>query len=232
MWISAPCGPGSGAPRQGNSTCRRSSSARSSSRGSPCSWRRRSGWARRSTSSEYARPRARRTLKPILETLAGIPSVVIGFFALTLDQSRPSCRAVRRDEHVHDDGRGDRRGDPRRSRSSRRWPRTRCTRCRAPSVRRPTGSAHAGGPYDSAWFPGRDLRDRGGADPRRLPGARRDDGGRDRRGSHREREPHAGPSRAEPNDHSGDRVARDRVGSGEDDWIRPERLRGALPRRA
>jgi phosphate transport system permease protein len=34
--------------------------------------------------SEYARPRARRTLKPILETLAGIPSVVIGFFALTL----------------------------------------------------------------------------------------------------------------------------------------------------
>ena len=31
--------------------------------------------------SEYARPRARRLLKPILETLAGIPSVVIGFFA-------------------------------------------------------------------------------------------------------------------------------------------------------
>ena len=34
--------------------------------------------------SEYARPRARRTLKPVLETLAGIPSVVIGFFALTV----------------------------------------------------------------------------------------------------------------------------------------------------
>jgi phosphate transport system permease protein len=34
--------------------------------------------------SEYARPRARRILKPILETLAGIPSVVIGFFALTV----------------------------------------------------------------------------------------------------------------------------------------------------
>ena len=33
--------------------------------------------------SEYARPRVRRWLKPILETLAGIPSVVIGFFALT-----------------------------------------------------------------------------------------------------------------------------------------------------
>jgi phosphate transport system permease protein len=32
--------------------------------------------------SEYATPRARRILKPILETLAGIPSVVMGFFAL------------------------------------------------------------------------------------------------------------------------------------------------------
>jgi phosphate transport system permease protein len=34
--------------------------------------------------SEYARPRARRILKPILETLAGIPSVVLGFFALNV----------------------------------------------------------------------------------------------------------------------------------------------------
>jgi phosphate transport system permease protein len=33
--------------------------------------------------SEYARPRARRILKPILEVLAGVPSVVLGFFALT-----------------------------------------------------------------------------------------------------------------------------------------------------
>lgn len=33
--------------------------------------------------SEYANPRTRRLLKPILEVLAGIPSVVIGFFALT-----------------------------------------------------------------------------------------------------------------------------------------------------
>jgi len=32
--------------------------------------------------SEYARPGLRRTLKPILEILAGIPSVVLGFFAL------------------------------------------------------------------------------------------------------------------------------------------------------
>jgi len=33
--------------------------------------------------SEYASPRVRRTVKPILEILAGVPSVVLGFFALT-----------------------------------------------------------------------------------------------------------------------------------------------------
>lgn len=33
--------------------------------------------------AEYATPRVRRVVKPILEILAGIPSVVIGFFALT-----------------------------------------------------------------------------------------------------------------------------------------------------
>ena len=32
--------------------------------------------------SEYASPRARRILKPVIELLAGIPSVVLGFFAL------------------------------------------------------------------------------------------------------------------------------------------------------
>ncbi len=33
--------------------------------------------------AEYARPRTRRILKPVLEILAGIPSVVLGFFALS-----------------------------------------------------------------------------------------------------------------------------------------------------
>lgn len=34
--------------------------------------------------SEYATPRVRRIVKPILEVLAGVPSVVLGFFALTV----------------------------------------------------------------------------------------------------------------------------------------------------
>jgi phosphate transport system permease protein len=36
--------------------------------------------------AEYASRRTRRTLKPIIETLAGIPSVVLGYFALTVIQ--------------------------------------------------------------------------------------------------------------------------------------------------
>ena len=34
--------------------------------------------------AEYARPRVRRIIKPVLEILAAIPSVVLGFFALTV----------------------------------------------------------------------------------------------------------------------------------------------------
>lgn len=44
--------------------------------------------------SEYARPRIRRLVKPILEILAGIPSVVLGYFALTWlspNLMRPLC---------------------------------------------------------------------------------------------------------------------------------------------
>lgn len=42
--------------------------------------------------SEYARPRVRRTLKPFLEVLAGVPTVVLGYFALTF--MTPVLRAV------------------------------------------------------------------------------------------------------------------------------------------
>jgi phosphate transport system permease protein len=33
--------------------------------------------------AEYARPRVRKTIKPILELLAGVPTIVFGYFALT-----------------------------------------------------------------------------------------------------------------------------------------------------
>jgi phosphate transport system permease protein len=42
--------------------------------------------------SEYAPPRVRRTLKPALELLAGVPTVVLGYFALTF--MTPLLRAV------------------------------------------------------------------------------------------------------------------------------------------
>jgi len=42
--------------------------------------------------SEYARPRTRRILKPILEILAGVPTVVYGYFALTF--MTPLLRAL------------------------------------------------------------------------------------------------------------------------------------------
>lgn len=42
--------------------------------------------------SEYARPRVRAVLKPILEVLAGIPTVVYGYFALTF--MTPLLRAI------------------------------------------------------------------------------------------------------------------------------------------
>ena len=42
--------------------------------------------------SDYARPRVRTTIKPILEILAGVPTVVLGWFALTF--VTPVLRAV------------------------------------------------------------------------------------------------------------------------------------------
>lgn len=42
--------------------------------------------------SEYARPRVRKTFKPLLEVLAGIPTVVYGFFALSF--VTPVLRAI------------------------------------------------------------------------------------------------------------------------------------------
>ncbi len=48
--------------------------------------------------SEYATPRARSTLKPILEVLAGIPTIVYGYFALTF--MTPLLRSIFGGEQV------------------------------------------------------------------------------------------------------------------------------------
>jgi len=47
--------------------------------------------------SEYASPRVRRTIKPILEVLAGIPSIVLGYFALTVINPQIVTRLFRAD---------------------------------------------------------------------------------------------------------------------------------------
>src|SRR4030042_1215846 len=49
--------------------------------------------------SEYASPRARASLKPILEILAGIPTVVYGYFALTF--MTPILRGIFGSANVH-----------------------------------------------------------------------------------------------------------------------------------
>jgi phosphate transport system permease protein len=48
--------------------------------------------------SEYASPRFRATLKPVLEILAGVPTVVLGFFALTF--VTPALRSIFGDDVV------------------------------------------------------------------------------------------------------------------------------------
>jgi phosphate transport system permease protein len=48
--------------------------------------------------SEYATPKTRKTLKPVLEILAGIPTIVYGFFALTF--MTPLLRSIFGDEIV------------------------------------------------------------------------------------------------------------------------------------
>ncbi len=62
--------------------------------------------------SEYASPKTRRRLKPILETLAGIPSVVLGYFALQVINPTIVQNLFRRHEHLHDHGCRHRRGHP------------------------------------------------------------------------------------------------------------------------
>ncbi len=112
--------------------------------------------------SEYASPRVRRSLKPIIEILASIPSVVLGFFALTwispnVIQTLDRCPALEYGGGGHCGRRADHAAD--RVRLGGRDAR----RARAISVRRATGSAPGGEPprcrsscrprYRGSWRP-------------------------------------------------------------------------------
>ena len=82
----------------------------------------------RSTSRSTRRPRVRKVVKPVLEILAGVPTIVFGYFALTFftpDDPARRPRARRRGLQ-----RARRRGSSWASWSCRRSPRSPRTRCR------------------------------------------------------------------------------------------------------
>ena len=56
--------------------------------------------------SEYANPRVRGVLKPTLEILAGIPTVIVGYFALQFITPEPAAPDLRRRAGVHLQRRG------------------------------------------------------------------------------------------------------------------------------
>ena len=93
--------------------------------------------------AEYASPRVRGVVKPTLEILAGIPSVVLGFFALTWISPNvvrsifpaPTASACLPQASVSGSSR---------SRSWHPSPKTRCGRSRFRSERRPMGSVLGG----------------------------------------------------------------------------------------
>ena len=85
--------------------------------------------------SEYASPRTRRVLKPILETLASIPSVVLGYFALQWINPALVQKLFASAGTFNFLAAGSPSGSSR-SRSSPRWRRTRCMRFRVRCGRR------------------------------------------------------------------------------------------------
>ena len=170
-------------PRRNHSTSRRSSSG-TLDRGRDRDGRGHAARPRapRSTCRSTRRRARDARLKPILETLAGIPSVVIGFFALTVISPDLVQRLFGARGRLQPGGRRDRRRAPRRSplvasvaEDAMHAVPGRAARglVRARGARR-TVDEHAG------RVPGGGLRDRGRAHPRALARDRRDDGRRDR----------------------------------------------------
>ena len=182
--------------------------------------------------SEYASPRTRRRLKPILETLAGIPSVVLGYFALqvinptivqTLFGASGTFTIMAAGIGVGI-----------------------LTIPLVASVAEDAMYAVPGALREAAYgigarrrtvttkvvVPGRGLGHRGGADPRLLAGARRDDGRGDRRRRQRRSASPLEPARPRTDDDRCDLVAGDRIGPGEERGCgRGQSVRLALLRR-
>ena len=164
--------------------------------------------------SEYARPRTRRILKPILETLAEHPERRARLLRAPVDQPRVRPDDLLHGRHVQPARCGPRRGDPHdpargfggRGRDARRSARAPGGRVRH-RLQTPDGD-------DEGRVPGRRLGHRGVADPRLLAGGRRDDGRRDRGRRDGGSAPHVQPARARADDDRGDLVARDRLGPG------------------
>ena len=130
--------------------------------------------------SEYASPRTRRRLKPILETLAGIPSVVLGYFALQVINPELVQKLFATSSTFTIMAAGIGVGiltvplvaSRLRGRDVRRAP------CAAGGRLRDRSAPSDGDP--SCRLPGGGLRHHGLVDPGLLPGDRRDDGGGDR----------------------------------------------------
>ena len=133
--------------------------------------------------SEYETGHAPK-LKPILETLAGVPSVVIGFFALTVINPIVVQDLFGATNTFTMMAAGIGVGIltiP----SWRRWPRTRCSR--AAALREAAYGIGARRRTVTMSCSRRRSRGSRPLDPGYLPSARRDDGGGDRRRSDRQR---------------------------------------------
>ena len=149
----------------------RSSSARSSSPSSRWWWRCHSASAPPSTSPSTPTRGCAGSIKPIIEILAGIPSVVLAYFAIAFINPNIVVRLLRPAEpSVHDARRRPRRrraDDPdhrvgRRGRA--------CAPCRCRCARPPSASARRRAQTTfRVVFPAGDLGHRRRADPRHLP---------------------------------------------------------------